>query len=101
MGGVHRYDGGPLRGLHTPLAPKSGSVRNTLALRQRTLLYPISAPATCRHLTGIHYNCNCNFNFNFNFNFTSNGNGRCAGLTATATATVAARAKRWSLREKA
>ena len=69
------YDGGPLRGLHTPLVPKSGSVRNSLALRQRTLLYPISAPATCRHLTGIHCNGNGNSNFNFNFNFTSNGNG--------------------------
>ena len=87
------YDGGPLRGLHTPLVPKSGSVRNSLALRQRTLLYPISAPATCRHLTGIHCNFNFNFNFNCNFNcnFTSNCNGRCAGLSATSTATVAAR----------
>jgi hypothetical protein len=35
------YDGGPLRGLHTSLAPKSGSVRNSLALKKRTLLYPI------------------------------------------------------------
>ena len=54
------------------------------ALRQRTLLYPISALATCRHLTGFHCNgnfknnCNCNCNCNCNGN--GNGNGRCAGI---------------------
>src|SRR3954469_3860740 len=45
------------------------------ALRQRPLLYPISALATCRHLTGIH----CNGNFTSNGNGNGNGNGRCAG----------------------
>src|SRR5213592_941326 len=50
------------------------------ALRQRTLLYPISALATCRHLTGIHFNnnSNCNCNGNGNGHFTSNGNCRYA-----------------------
>src|SRR6476620_253000 len=38
-------------------------------LRQRTLLYPISVLATCRHLTG----------FNCNGNFKSNGNGNGSG----------------------
>src|SRR6478672_309895 len=36
------------------------------SLRQRTLLYPISALATCRHLTG--FNCNGNFKSNGNRN---------------------------------
>jgi hypothetical protein len=92
------YDGGPLRGLHASSAPETGSVRNSLALRQRTLLYPFQALTTRRHLTGIHCNGNGNFisngngNGDGNGNDNGNGNGRCAGLTATTTATVAARA---------
>src|SRR3954454_17256871 len=67
------------------------------ALRQRTLLYPISAPATWRHQRGFH----CNGNFTSNGN--GNGNCRCAERqrqrqlslrgTSKATATVAARSK--------
>ena len=59
------------------------------ALRQRTLLYPISAPATWRHQRGFH--CNGNGNGNGNGNFTCNGNCRCAELQTTAT--VAARSQ--------
>src|SRR6187200_1299559 len=44
------------------------------ALRQRTLLYPISALASCRHLTGFH----CNGKFKNNGN--GNGNCRCAEM---------------------
>ena len=57
------------------------------ALRQRTLLYPISVLATCRHLTGFHCNGKGHFKSNGNGHFKSNGNGhgncnrngRCAG----------------------
>src|SRR6476659_9372885 len=45
------------------------------SLRQRTLLYPISALATCRHLTGFH--CNGNSHFKSNGNGNGNGNGNC------------------------
>src|SRR6476659_4373657 len=66
------------------------------SLRQRTLLYPISALATCRHLTGFHCNGNGHFTSNRNGhghgnghdhgngNGNGHGNGRCAELKATA-----------------
>ena len=46
-------------------------------LRQRTLLYPISVLATCRHLTGFH--CNGNGNGNGHGNGNGNGNGNDNG----------------------
>src|SRR3954449_364698 len=56
------------------------------ALRQRTLLFPISAPATWRHQRGFHCNDNDNGkgngngngNGNNNSKFKGNVNGRCA-----------------------
>src|SRR6478672_10195786 len=53
-------------------------------LRQRTLLYPISALATCRHLTGFHCNGNGHFTSNCHghghghVNVNDNRNCRCA-----------------------
>ena len=86
-----RYAGSPRRWHRNREASELAS------LRQRTLLYPISVLATCRHLTGFH----CNGNGNGNGHFTSNGNCRCAERqmqrqlslrgTSNATATVAAR----------
>jgi hypothetical protein len=53
--------------------PETGSVRNSLALKQRTLLYPFQALTTRRHLTGIHCNGNRNGHFNCNDNGYVNG----------------------------
>src|SRR5919112_1015694 len=69
------------RGAHAA-GTEIGKRPKLASLRQRTLLYPISAPATWRHQRGFH--CNSNGNGN------GNGNSRCAERQATAT--VAARA---------
>ena len=57
----------------TPRAASTGNGKRPklASLRQRTLLYPISALATCRRLTGFH----CNGNGNDNCS--GNGNGNC------------------------
>src|SRR3954469_14124611 len=60
------------------------------ALRQRTLLFPISALATCRHLTGFTATATATATATVaTRNVKGTRNCRCAELTATAT--VAAR----------
>src|SRR3954453_15353177 len=56
------------------------------ALRQRTLLYPISALATCRHLTGFH----CNGNGNGKCRYAERQRQRQMSLRGTSTATATA-----------
>ena len=86
----------------TPLVILKGvGVRDFAShLRQRTLLYPISVLATCRHLTGFTATATATSKATATATATAtvaarnvknngNGNCRCAGLHATAT--VAAR----------
>ena len=65
------------RGLHTPLAPKSGSVRNSLRSDSGRFFIRFRHQRRVAIDGDPHSNCNCNGNGNGNCN--GNGNGNCNG----------------------
>ena len=81
-------------GLHTSLAPKSGSVRNSLRSDSGRFFFRFRHQRRVA-IDGDHVKNNCNGNGNGHGHVKGNdnghvkGHGRCAELTATAT--VAAR----------
>ena len=70
------------RGLHTPPAPKSGSVRNSLRSDNGRFFIRFRRRQRVAIDGDPHVKSNVNGNVN--------GNGRCAGLTATATVAAGA-----------